>query len=480
MKINEFTITQAHRGLVDKEFSCEELTRACFERIIESDETINAFVDLNEDAAYESAREIDEKIKQGEKIGFLEGIPFALKDNILVEGLRATAGSKMLSDYVAPFSATVAARLKDLGSVLVGKTNMDEFAMGSSGETSYFGATKNPIDLTKVTGGSSSGSAAAIANNDVIYALGSDTGGSVRQPASFCGVVGFKPSYGRISRHGLMAMASSFDQIGTITKSVRDAALVFESIAGKDDFDATCLDKKAEVMPTLDQEIKGLKIGVPKEFFIEGMDKEVAAAISAEIKKLSELGAEIIEISLPKTKYALAVYYILMTAEVSSNMARYDGVRYGFRAKSDNLSEMYLKSRGMGFGDEVRRRIMLGTYVLSSGYYDAYYKKAQQARRLIKQDFDNAFEKVDCLVTPTTPTKAFSLGEKFDDPMKMYLADIFTVSASVAGLPAICLPCGNDKKSPVGLQLLSKNFNEAVVLQVANNLEEKNRAQELR
>lgn len=471
MSLNTLTIEEAHRGLVNKEFSSRELTRACFETIKKQDKKLNAFISLTEDKAYEMAEAVDRKIKKSEEIGVLAGIPLAVKDNILVEGAKATAGSKILSTYVAAYDATVVDRLKRIGAVILGKANLDEFAMGSSGETSFFGSTKNPRDLTKVPGGSSSGPAAAVASDEAIYALGSDTGGSVRQPASFCGIVGLKPTYGRVSRHGLMAMASSLDQIGTLTKTVKDAAFVFEAIAGLDKFDSTTVDKKADAVSLINKSIKGLKVGVAKDFFIKGMDENVKRTVKTAIKKLEGLGAEIVEVNLPLVKYALAVYYILMPAEVSSNLARYDGVRYGARSSGGNLLEMYLKTRREGFGEEARRRIMLGTYVLSAGYYDAYYKKAQQVRHLIKDDFDKAFEKVNCLVSPTSPSVAFGLGEKFDDPLTMYLADIFTVSANIAGLPAVSIPCGEVDKLPVGLQLIGKYFDEQTLFQAAYQLE---------
>ncbi|NQT49157.1 Asp-tRNA(Asn)/Glu-tRNA(Gln) amidotransferase subunit GatA [Candidatus Kuenenbacteria bacterium] len=471
MKLNTLTIEEAHKGLQGKQFSAVELAKSCFDCIREKDDQLNAFITITEDKAYLDAEKTDKKIKDKIKIDVLEGIPVAVKDNILVEGVKATAGSKILSTYIGTYNATVVERLKSAGAVILGKTNMDEFAMGGSGETSHFGPTRNPHNLEKVPGGSSSGSAAAVASDETIYAIGSDTGGSVRQPGSLCGVVGFKPTYGRNSRHGLMAMASSFDQVGSLTKTVRDAAYVFEQIAGLDKFDSTTVDKKVDVVNDLKSDIKGLKIGLPKEYFIKGMDEEVEATVKKAIQKLTKLGAEIVDISLPQTKYALATYYVLMPAEVSSNLSRYDGVRYGYRADSGNLLEMYLKSRHEGFGEEARRRIMLGTYVLSSGYYDDYYKKAQQVRRLIKNDFDKAFEKVDCIVTPTSPTVAFNIGEKFDDPLTMYLSDVFTVSANVAGLPGISIPCGKVNKLPVGLQFIGKHFDEKTLFNVAHQAE---------
>jgi aspartyl-tRNA(Asn)/glutamyl-tRNA(Gln) amidotransferase subunit A len=471
MKLNELNIQQVHEGLSSKQFSSGEVTKACFDKIKEKDEDLNAFITITEDRAQQEAAKIDAKIKQGTKIKVLEGVPVAIKDNIMLSSVKATAGSNILSTYVAPYDATVIEKLKKQGSVFLGKTNMDEFAMGGSGETSFFGPARNPHNLDKVPGGSSSGSAVAVASNESIYALGSDTGGSVRQPASLCGIVGFKPTYGRVSRYGLMAMASSFDQIGCLTKTVKDSAYVFESIAGVDKLDSTTVDKKPKVLDELEKDLQGLRVGVPKEFFVKGMDPRVEMQVKSSIDKLLKLGVELVEVSLPKTAYALATYYVLMPAEVSSNLARYDGVRYGYRADSGNLLEMYLKSRSQGFGEEVRRRVMLGTYVLSSGYYDAYYKKAQQVRRLIKEDFDNVFKQVDCLVTPTSPTVAFDIGEKFDNPMTMYLADIFTVSVNVAGLPGISLPCGQVDKLPVGLQFIGKHFDEKTMLGLAHQVE---------
>lgn len=471
MKLNSLTITEAHRGLVEKEFSSVELTKSCFDSIRKNEKKLNAFITLTEDLAFKQAENVDKKIQNKKKINILEGIPAAIKDNILVEGVKATAGSKILSNYVATYDATAVERLKNSGAVIVGKTNMDEFAMGSSGETSFFGPTKNPIDIEKVPGGTSSGSAAAVAGDEAIFSLGSDTGGSVRQPAALCGIVGFKPTYGRVSRHGLLAMASSFDQIGTLTKTVQDAAYVFEAISGPDKFDSTVVDKEFHITAEFKQGLTGMRIGVPKEYFIKGMDKGVEECVKKSIKQLENLGAEIVEVSLPIAPYALAAYYILMPAEVSSNLARYDGVRYGFRAEARNLLETYLKTRREGFGEEARRRIMLGTYVLSSGYYDAYYKKAQQVRRLIKNDFDKVFRDVDCLVTPTTPAVAFNIGEKFDNPLTMYLEDIFTVSANVAGVPAISVPCGESKGLPVGLQFIGDYFGESAIFRAANNLE---------
>ena len=472
MKLNNLTIYEAHRGLKNEDFSSSDLTRACFEAISEKDDKLNAFITISEEQAYEQAEKVDKKIKNGETINVLEGIPFAVKDNILVEGIKATAGSKILSNYIATYDATVVEKLKSAGAVILGKTNLDEFAMGGSGESSYFGPTRNPHDLERVPGGSSSGSTVAVASNESFFALGSDTGGSVRQPAGFCGIVGFKPTYGRFSRHGLMAMSSSFDQVGLLTKNVKDTAILYETLAGQDKFDSTTVDLPAKAVAALDQNIKGMKIGIPSEFFVKGMDPQVETLIKNSIKKLEDLGAKIVEVSLPKLPYSLATYYVLMPAEVSSNLARYDGVRYGHRAEAGNLLETYLKSRTEGFGDEARRRIMLGTYVLSSGYFDAYYRRGQQVRRLIKEDFDRVFKEVDCLATPTSPTTAFKLGEKFNDPLTMYLSDVFTVSANVAGLPAISIPAGKVKKLPVGLQFIGAHFAEEKLLNLAHQAEQ--------
>jgi aspartyl-tRNA(Asn)/glutamyl-tRNA(Gln) amidotransferase subunit A len=464
MKLNELTIKEAHEGLVAKKFTSVELTEVCLAEIKKLNKKLNVFITVTEQEALEQAEVVDKKIAHGGKIGILEGVPMALKDNILVKDIRATSGSKILENYVASYDATVAKKLKAAGAVILGKTNMDEFAMGASTETSYFGPTKNPHDPTRVPGGSSGGSAAAVAANMCIYALGSDTGGSVRQPASFCGVTGLKPTYGAVSRYGLMAMASSLDQIGPITKSAEDAQIVFDIIRGKDGMDSTTVENKNKKGKI---DIKKLKIGIPKEYFVAGMDSAVEKVVREAIEKLKKAGAKIVEVSLPHAKYALAVYYLIVPAEVSANMARYDGVRYGYQTKkSKTLLETYLKTRAEGFGDEVKRRIMLGTYTLSAGYYDAYYLQAQKMRTLIRQDFEKVFKEVDCLVMPTSPTTAFKIGEKINDPLMMYLSDVFTVSANVAGLPAISVPCGEVKKLPVGLQIMGKWFDEETILEL--------------
>ncbi|MBA3060474.1 MAG: Asp-tRNA(Asn)/Glu-tRNA(Gln) amidotransferase subunit GatA, partial [Nitrospirae bacterium] len=393
----------------------------------------------------------------------------AIKDNMCTKGIRTTCSSKILADFIPPYESTVTSRLRENGYVLIGKTNLDEFAMGSSTENSGFFTTRNPWDIERIPGGSSGGSAAAVAADECIAALGSDTGGSIRQPASLCGVVGLKPTYGRVSRYGLVAFASSLDQIGPITKNVKDSAILLNIISGNDPFDSTSAPVAVpDFTKVLGNEIKGLKIGIPKEYFIKGMDSEIEESVKTAIKKLESLGAVPVDISLPHTEYAAAAYYVLATSEASSNLARYDGVKYGFRAEGKDLMEMYMNTRAQGFGAEVKRRIMLGTYALSSGYYDAYYKKAQQARTLIKTDFEKAFNSVDMIVTPTSPTAAFKSGEKTEDPLQMYLSDIFTISVNLAGIPAISIPCGfTSSNLPIGLQIIGKHFDEESILKAA-------------
>lgn len=468
MQLNELTIKTAHEKLSRKEISSVEITKACLEEIKKTNKDLNAFITITEEEALEKAKEVDHKIKEGEKIKILEGIPCSLKDVFCTKGIKTTAASKILENYIPPFDATATKKLKEEGAVFVGKTNTDEFTQGASTETSYFGVTKNPWDKERVAGGSSGGSAAAVAANQCIYSLGTDTGGSIRQPSSFCNVIGLKPTYGRVSRYGVMSMASSLDTIGTITKTVEDTAIVLKEIAGHDKYDATTPKVEVDDYPQLIQEsnIKGLKIGIPREYFIEGMDNEVKDITKDSIKRFEKLGAEIIDISLPHTKYAVAVYYIIVPSEVSSNMARYDGVRYGYRNENnEDLIDQYFKTRAKGFGDEVKRRIMIGTYALSAGYYDAYYLKAQKVRTLIKQDFENAFQKVDIILAPISPTPAFKIGENIQDPLKMYLADIFTVSMNLTGVPALNVPAGLTKdKLPVGIQLIGKHFDEKTIL----------------
>jgi aspartyl-tRNA(Asn)/glutamyl-tRNA(Gln) amidotransferase subunit A len=467
MQLNNLTISKIHNGLIKKEFSAVELAKNYLDKIKKDDEKISAFLTLTEDLAISQAKEVDEKIKKGEALPVLAGVPCAIKDNMLVEGIKCTSASKILENYIAPYDATVVKKIKEQGAVILGKTNQDEFAMGSSTETSAYQITKNPRDLTRVPGGSSGGSAAAVAADFCAFALGSDTGGSIRQPASFCGVVGLKPTYGAVSRYGLMAMASSLDQIGSFTKTVEDSQIVFGAIAGKDQFDSTSVAAQS-LSHSATQSLSDLVIGVPKEYFIDGMDKEVEKTVKNAIKKYEKLGAKIEEISLPHTEYALATYYIIMPAEVSANLARYDGIRYGYsEANSKKLLDVYLQSREAGFGSEVRRRIILGTYILSAGYYDAYYLRAQKVRTLIKKDFEMAFKKVDVIMTPVSPTTAFRIGEKVNDPLTMYLSDIFTISVNLAGLPAISLPCGIIKELPVGLQIIGRPFEENKIFDVA-------------
>ena len=491
--MNKLTITQAHQGLVEKKFSVVELTKACLNQIKKMDKKIYAFNTVCEKEALEQAKKVDKKILQcnpltgSGTIGLLEGIPVAIKDNICTKGIPTTCSSKMLENFIPPYDATVVKKLKEAGAIIIGKTNMDEFAMGSSTENSYFGPTHNPHDLERVPGGTSGGSAAAVAADMCIAALGSDVGGSIRQPASFCGVVGIKPTYGTVSRFGLITGTPSFDQIGPITKTVEDAEILLDVIKGMDELDSTSVDFKIlKSYPGLAPrsgagklQAKKLKIGVPKEYFIKGMDPQVEKVVKREIKKLEKMGVEIIEVSLPHTKYALAAYYLIMPSEASANLARYDGIKYGFskhktqNIKHKSLLDIYLQTRAQGFGDEVKRRIMLGTYSLSAGYYDQYYLKAQKVRSLIKKDFDQVFKKVDVLVTPTAPFPAFKIGEKTSDPIKMYLSDIFTVPINLAGLPAISIPCRNTEhrtqntEMPIGLQIIGRQFNEEIVLRVA-------------
>ncbi len=468
MEFHKLTVVELAKLIHRREVMPHEVIIDIFKRIQEVEPKVKAYITLSIDKAYDMAREAENTIFSG-KNKLLTGIPIAVKDNICTKGIPTTCASKILYNFYPPYESTVTSKLLAQKYILPGKTNMDEFAMGSSTENSAFQITRNPWDLERVPGGSSGGSAAAVAADECIAALGSDTGGSIRQPASFCGVVGLKPTYGRVSRFGLVAFASSLDQIGPITKCVTDAALLMNVIAGHDSMDST----SAPIEPTdfteyLGHDVKGLKIGIPKEYFIEGIDKEVEERIQEAIKKLEDLGCIPIEISLPHTEYAVATYYIVATSEASSNLARYDGVKYGLRAPGKDLLEMYMKTRSKGFGAEVKRRIMLGTYCLSAGYYDAYYKKALQVRTLIKNDFEKAFEKVDFIITPTAPSPAFKIGEKIDDPLQMYLSDIFTISINLAGVPAISIPCGfSEKGLPIGLQIIGKPFDEARILQLS-------------
>lgn len=466
MELTSLNIAQVHSGLKKKEFSSLELTKAFLDKIKKEDKKISSYITVTDKLALDQAQEADRVISKKGDFPILTGVPLAVKDIILVKDVKNTCASKILKDYIAPYDAFCIKKLKKLGAVILGKTNLDEFAMGSSTENSAFFPTKNPRDLKRVPGGSSGGSTAAIAADLACYSLGSDTGGSIRQPASFCGVVGLKPTYGAVSRYGLVAFASSLDQIGPITKTAEDAQIVFDAIKGKDKKDSTSVEPRSR---NQEVRIKSLRIGIPKEYFIPGMDPEVEKIIKQSISQMEKQGAKLVEISLPHTEYALAVYYIIMPSEASANLARYDGIKYGL-SKSGNkdLLEVYLESKGQGFGPEVKRRIMLGTYALSAGYYDAYYLKAQKVRTLIKQDFDQAFRRVDAIFTPTCPTIAFKLGEKIADPLSMYLSDIFTVSVNLAGLPAVSLPIGFTKdKLPVGLQIIGKPFEENKILEIA-------------
>ena len=469
------TSSEQRKALLNKEVSAVELVNASLKRIDTIDEKLGAFNSLCAEQALETAKIVDEKIIAGEELPALAGIPLALKDNINLKGTKTTASSKILENFVSPYDATVSKKLKENLIPVLGKVNLDEFAMGSSTENSAFKLTRNPWNTDKVPGGSSGGSAAAVAGYEATLALGSDTGGSIRLPASFCGIVGVKPTYGRVSRYGLIAFASSLDQIGPFARNVEDAALLLEAICGHDTHDSTSLDLPVPAFSKiLNNDIKGVKVGVIKELMGEGVAPAVQKAMEATIQTYKNLGAEIVEISLPLLEHSIGVYYILATAEASSNLARFDGVKYGHRTKdAKNLIEMYTKTRAEGFGDEVKRRIMLGTYVLSAGYYDAYYKKAQQIRRLIKEDFDRAFEKVDVLISPTCPNTAFDIGSKISDPLSMYLTDIGTITANLAGIPGMSLPCGYDETGmPIGLQILAPALGEEKMLNVAYKLEQ--------
>ncbi|UCH81066.1 MAG: Asp-tRNA(Asn)/Glu-tRNA(Gln) amidotransferase subunit GatA [Nitrospiraceae bacterium] len=472
MELFNLSIAELQTMIKSGKIGYAEIADSVFSRIDAVEERIRSYVTLNTEQAVGQAKQADNN-STDEKHA-LYAMPLAIKDNICTEGVKTTCSSAMLRNFIPPYESSVTEKLKEQGYILTGKTNLDEFAMGSSTENSAFGHTRNPWDLERVPGGSSGGSAAAVAADECIAALGSDTGGSIRQPAAFCGVVGLKPTYGRVSRYGLVAFASSLDQIGPVTKCVKDSAILLNAIAGHDVCDSTSADVPVpDFTAEIGQDIKGMKIGIPREYFIEGIDEEVEAAVKEGIRQLESLGAVPIEISLPHTGYAVATYYILATSEASSNLARYDGVRYGMRVEGDDLIDMYMRTREEGFGAEVKRRIILGTYSLSSGYYDAYYKKAQQARTLIKQDFENAFEKVDVIVTPTTPTPAFKVGEKMEDPLQMYLTDIFTISINLAGVPGISIPCGFTAANlPVGLQIIGKHFDEGSVLKAAYAFEQ--------
>ena len=475
MDITELTVHELQEKLKNKELTITEITKAYVDRINEKEKDVQAFVTTLTEEAMAKAKEVETKVESGEVTGGFAGIPIGIKDNMCTKGVKTTCSSKMLENFIAPYDATVIEKLNAENMIDLGKLNMDEFAMGGSTEYSYFKKTRNPWNLNKVPGGSSGGSAAAVAANLVPWALGSDTGGSIRQPASFCGVVGLKPTYGLVSRYGLVAFASSLDQIGPITKDVRDSAMLLNLIAGHDEKDTTSSDReKVDYTLSLKNDVKGLKIGVPKEFFGEGINGEVKAKLEEAIEKYKELGAEVEEFSLDIAKYSLAAYYIVACAEASSNLGRFDGIRYGYRTPEfKDLKEIYKKSRSEGFGPEVKRRIILGTYVLSSGYYDAYYKKAQQVRTLVMNEFNKAFEKYDIILTPTSPTVAFDIGSKSENPLEMYLADICTVSVNIAGLPGISVPCGVDSEGmPVGMQLIGNKFQEETILNAAYTYEQ--------
>lgn len=473
MNLDLLTIDSARNAVQERSTTAVSLVEAFYRKIESDDKEVCTYLTLTRDRAVEQAKRMDAIVDRGDPLPPLGGVPIAVKDLMLTEGVRTTAGSKILDNFIGPYDCTAVARLEGAGAVLLGKLNCDEFAMGSSNENSAFGPVRNPRDLARVPGGSSGGSAAAVAAGTAVATLGSDTGGSIRQPAAFCGVVGLMPTYGRVSRYGLIAFASSLDHIGPLAKTVKDAALILQCIAGRDPLDSTSVavpvpDYAAE----LERSVAGLRLGVPKEYFGDGLAVEVRGAVENAIQLLAGAGCEIVPISLPHTRYAVPAYYLVATAEASSNLARFDGVRYGYRTKAGTLSDMYRRSRDEGFGAEVKRRIMLGTYALSTGYYDAYYLKAQKVRTLLSRDFEEAFSRVDAIVTPTTPTAAFKLGEKADDPLAMYLADIYTVTGDLVGIPGISVPCGQTQGGlPIGLQILGRHFDESTILRVAHTVE---------
>ncbi len=469
MELYQKTIHEVSADLRTKKVSSVELTKAVMDHLEKVEPKVQAFITITRDAALKQAAEADQRLASGKDLTPLTGVPVAIKDLLCTKGVRTTCASKMLETFVPPYNATVVEKLYGMGAVSVGKTNMDEYAMGSSTETSYYKKTRNPWNLACVPGGSSGGSAASVSADQAFASLGSDTGGSIRQPAALCGIVGLKPTYGRVSRYGLIAFASSLDQVGPFGKDVEDCAIMMGAIAGHDPKDSTSADLPVpDYVAEAKKSVKGLRIGIPKEFFPEGLNKEVAETVKTAIAELEKQGAEVVEVSLPASPYGLAAYYVLAPSEASSNLARYDGVRYGLRVPGENIVEMYSKTRAAGFGSEVKRRIMLGTYALSSGYYDAYYLKALKVRRLIKQDYDKAFEKVDVIATPTAPNPAFRFGEKTGDPLSMYLEDVFTVSINITGLPGLSVPCGLSKTGlPIGLQLIGKAFDEAILLRTA-------------
>ena len=468
MDITKMTALELGKAIKNKEISVKEAVLSVFDAIEKKDKDINAYVSLCKEEALKKAEEIQAKIDDGTLTSPIAGVPVSIKDNICTKGIKTTCSSKILGDFKPPYNATVIERLENAGAIVIGKLNMDEFAMGSTSETSFYGPTKNPWDLNKVPGGSSGGAAAAVAANEAIFSLGSDTGGSIRQPASYCGVTGFKPTYGTVSRYGLIAYASSLDQIGPIAKDVKDCAMVMDIISGKDKFDGTSLENDfGSLLDSLDGNVKGMKIGLPKECFEnEGLDASVKESVLNVAKKLEELGATVEEISLPFIDYVIPAYYIIASAEASSNLSRFDGVKYGFRAENfDGINDLYASTRSEGFGSEVKKRILLGTFVLSSGYYDAYYQKALKVKSIIKKHFDDVFEKYDLIICPTAPTTAPEIGKSLSDPLKMYLSDIFTVSVNIAGLPGLSVPCGFDKDNmPIGAQIIGQRLSEKKVL----------------
>ena len=475
MDLNTPTVERARAAVAERATTAVALVECFYARIKKEDAEIGAYLTLCRERALEQAERVDRMVAEGKPLPALAGVPVGIKDVMVTRGVRTTAGSKILDSFIPPYDSTAVARLEQAGAIVLGKLNCDEFAMGSSNENSAFRPVRNPRDKSRVPGGSSGGAAAAVAAGMAVATLGSDTGGSIRQPASFCGVVGLLPTYGRVSRYGLIAFASSLDHIGPLTRTVKDAAIVLRTIAGRDPMDATSAEVPVpDYVAELEKPVRRLRIGVAKEYFGEGLDREVRKAVEAAIQKLAGLGCEIVPVSLPHTSYAIPTYYIVATAEASSNLARFDGVRYGYRARgARTLSDMYRRSRDEGFGAEVKRRIMLGTYALSAGYYDAYYLKAQKVRTLLTRDFDEAFTGVDVIVTPTSPTPAFKLGEKVDDPLAMYLADIYTVTADLAGIPGISVPCGETReKLPIGMQILGRHFDEATILRVAHAYEQ--------
>lgn len=474
LDLNLLTVESTRTAVEQRQVTATALAEGFFKKISAEDKDVHAYLTLSKDRAFAQAAKVDAMADRGDPLPPLAGVPVGIKDVMVTNGVRTTAGSKILENYVPPYDCTAVSRLEAAGAVILGKLNCDEFAMGSSNENSAYGPVRNPRDLSRVPGGSSGGSAAAVAAGTAVATLGSDTGGSIRQPAAFCGVVGVMPTYGRVSRYGLIAFASSLDHIGPLTKSVSDAALLLKHIAGRDPLDSTCADIPVpDYSAEIGKPVKGLRLGVPTEYFAEGLDAEVRAAVEAAIQKLAAAGCQVVPVSLPHTKYAIPTYYVIATAEASSNLARFDGVRYGHRsADSKTLSAMYRRSRDEGFGPEVKRRIMLGTYALSAGYYDAYYLKAQRVRTLLTRDFEQAFQKVDAIITPTTPTPAFKLGEKSDDPLAMYLADLYTVTADLVGIPGISVPCGKSKSGlPIGCQVLTKHFDEATMFRVGHAIE---------